>query len=85
MEIGCSVLVLVGKSLCFFLFDMSSCDDPVAKAAIQEIMEIYRLTDPEQTDDPLSGADVVDELGFWIERNHKLLRKLGLVPDPFDQ
>lgn len=64
---------------------MSSCDDPVAKAAIEEIVEIYRLTDPDQAESPLSGADVVDELGVWIERNHKLLRKLGLVDDPIDQ
>lgn len=56
-------------------------EDPAATAALGEVVAIYAQTDPVAVPDPLSGADVVQELGFWLERNHKLLRKLGLVGD----
>lgn len=64
---------------------MDSLDDPVARMALEEIVEIYRSTDADQTEKPLGGADVVEELGQWIEKNHKLLRKLGLVDDALGQ
>ena len=45
--------------------------------------ELYHMTDADdqRNECVLSGADVVDELGIWIQRNHKLLRKLGIVQD----
>ncbi len=64
---------------------MDSMDDPVARAALEEIVEIYRSTDTDEVDSPLSGADAVEELGQWIEKNHKLLHELGLVDDPQGQ
>ena len=60
-------------------------DQALAKSALEEVVEIYRSTDPDQAEKPLSGADVVDELGVWIDRNHKLLRKLRLIDDPLGQ
>ena len=58
-------------------------EDPAATAALQEVVDLYRMTDIDdnRNECPLSGADVVEELGFWMERNHKLLRKLGIVED----
>ena len=57
-------------------------DQQLAGNALQEVVDLYRATDPAQTEIPLSGADVVAELGVWMERNHKLLRVLGvLLPD----
>ena len=63
-----------------------SIEDPAATAALQEIVGLYRQTDAgdDTVERPLSGADVVEELGFWMERNQKLLRKLGIVEDPLD-
>ncbi len=58
-------------------------EDPAATAALQEVVDLYRLTnvDDASVEQPLSGADLVDEIGLWIERNHKLLRKLGLIEE----
>lgn len=59
-------------------------DQVLARDALAEVVEIYQATDPEENDRPLSGADVVAELGDWIERNRKLLRVLGVVSDDTD-
>ena len=61
-------------------------EDPASTAALGEVVDIYRRADAdgESNEDPLSGADVVDELGLWMERNRKLLRKLGIVGDDLD-
>jgi len=58
-------------------------EDPAATAALQDVVNLYQMTDSDDEINvrPLSGADVVEELGLWIERNHKLLRKLGIVED----
>ena len=62
---------------------MIPANDPVAKVALQEIVELYHMTDADdqRNERVLSGADVVDELSIWIQRNHELLRKLGIVQD----
>ena len=62
-------------------------EDPAATAALQEVYDVYRQTNHDDPDveKPLSGADVVEELGFWIERNHKLLRKLGIIADDSEE
>ena len=59
---------------------------PLATAALKEIVEIYHMTevDDRGDDSPLSGADVVAEIGLWMQTNHKLLRKLGIVGDDID-
>lgn len=52
-----------------------------AVAALAEIIDLYNAADADTTTEPLSGADVVDELGMWIERHQSLLAKLGLLAD----
>lgn len=58
-------------------------EDPAATAALQEVVDLYRQTDSDDTaiEHPLSGADFLDEIALWIHRNHKLLRKLGIIED----
>ncbi|MEM9356055.1 MAG: hypothetical protein AAGB04_07575 [Pseudomonadota bacterium] len=58
-------------------------EDPAATAALREVVVLYTMTDcdDDQNELPLSGADVVEELGMWLERNRKLLRKLGIIEE----
>ena len=60
---------------------------PLTTAAIQEIVDIYRMTevDDHGGESPLGGTDVVAEIELWMQTNHKLLRKLGIVEDEFDE
>ena len=60
--------------------------DPATTEALEKIVNIYLQTrvDHEYNERPLSGGDLLDELSIWIERHHKLLRKLGIVEDTID-
>ena len=60
--------------------------DLATTEALEEIVNLYRQadSDAENTERPLNGSDLMDELGIWIERHHKLLRKLGIVEDTID-
>lgn len=44
--------------------------------AVLEVAEIYAATDEDGDGVPLSGADVVQCLGEWIERHGKLLDRI---------
>lgn len=64
---------------------MDSHYDPISAADLKEIVDPYQAANSETAERTLSGADVVEELGFWMESTHKLLRKLDLIPDPTDK
>lgn len=76
------------KCLSTFIYSFQSMskrfmEDPAATAALREVVDLYAMTDSDndQNERPLSGADVIEELGVWLERNRKLLRKLGIIRD----
>lgn len=50
-----------------------------SSAALVELITIYHAADADNSTEPLSGADVVDELGMWIERHRSLLVELGVL------
>lgn len=50
-------------------------------AALDEIYGLHHATNGDQ-DKPLSGADVVEELGHWMHRHAELLATAGLIPKP---